>query len=232
MIYYCTDCQLAKEISDNDIATNKIKIPEVCPNCQSVNVILTKEGGINWKTICWWIFGAPILGVLPFEGIAFSFGEGNAGYDIFMFMAIVGWILVGLSPKFIKNKINEKRYKEVNSALKLNDYNTAEQKLTDILSLNAYDTKAYFERGKIRYKNKQIELATDDFVNMTLLEPSNMEYAYYRTTIFMSYMDNLWHINDHGDIIGPTDYGVKNWVRRTINNTPDVYTIECSKFKI
>ena len=48
----------------------------------------------------------------------------------------------------------------------------------------------------------------------------------------MSYMDNLWHINDHGDIIGPTDSGVKNWVRRTINNTPDVYTIECSKFKI
>ena len=50
--------------------------------------------------------------------------------------------------------------------------------------------------------------------------------------IFMSYMDNLWHINDHGDIIGPTDSGVKNWVRCTINNTPDVYTIECSKFKI
>lgn len=190
MIYYCTDCQFAKEIDDNEVATNKIKLPEICPNCHSVNVILSKEGGVNWKTICWWIFGATALGALPFEMIAESIGEGNSGYDFFMFMALAGFVIVGLSPKFIKKKINETRYAEVRNALNSNDYKTAEQKLTDILSLNAYDTKAYFERGKIRYKNKQIELAKDDFVNTTLLEPSNMEYAYYRATIFMSYMDD------------------------------------------
>lgn len=190
MIYYCTDCQFAKEVNDNEIATNKIKVPEVCPNCQSVNVILSKEGGPNWKTICWWIFGATMLGAFPFEMIADSIGEGNSGYDFFMFMAVAGFFIVGLSPKFIKKKINENRYAEVRNALNSNDYKTAEQKLTNVLSLNAYDARAYFERGQIRYKNKQIELAKDDFVNATLLEPSNMEYAYHRATIFMTYMDD------------------------------------------
>lgn len=189
MIYYCTDCQFAKEISDNDIVNDKIKLPEVCPNCQSVNVILSKESGVNWKVICWWIFGAPMLGLIPFETIAESVGSDNIAYDFFMLMGIVGWVLVGLSPKFIKKKINENHYADFNNALKASDYKTAEQKLTDILSWNAYDTNAYFERGKIRYKNKQIEQATDDFVKITLIEPSNMEYAYYRTIIFMSYMD-------------------------------------------
>lgn len=189
MIYYCTDCQFAKEVNDSEIVTNKIRVPEICPNCQSVNVILSKEGGPNWKTICWWLFGAPLCMLLVIT-IAVSFDEGSGAYDLFMFLSLATYPIAGLAPKFIKKKIDENCFNEAKSVLNSNDYKMVEQKLTNVLSLNAYDARAYFERGKIRYKNKQIDLAKDDFVNATLLEPSNMEYAYHRATIFMSYMDD------------------------------------------
>ena len=48
--------------------------------------------------------------------------------------------------------------------------------------------------------------------------------------IFMSYMENMYHISQNGKIVQPTDDGCKNWKHSAIYGM-NVYNIECSKLE-
>lgn len=190
MIYYCSDCGNAVEVNMKDAASGRIKLSEICPKCESLNVSLQNGTNMyNWKTICWWVFIAPVFGVIPFEAIASCFSEGSAGYDFFMLLALAGWIIVGLSPKYIRNSLNKNRYEEVDAFLRNKDYINAEKRLSDIINSNPNDANAYAKRGEIRLELKKIEPATNDFILSTLIEPSNIDFAFFRAKVFMYYMD-------------------------------------------
>lgn len=199
MIYYCYDCEYAEEIDDKDVASGKIQLSEICPRCNSINVSLREDSSQNiGKTLAWWLLVAPfitfVITIVPL-GLASIFENKNdVLYDLLMFISVivylVSYIYAGMAPKIYKKKMRTEKYTQAMQALELKDYKTAEQNFTDILKAEPRESEIYLERGKVRLLNNQLPLATSDFTIATLLQPNNVEYAYYRATIFMSYMDD------------------------------------------
>lgn len=199
MIYYCSDCEYAEEIDNKDIASGKIQLSEICPKCNSVNVSLREDSSTNiGKAVAWWLLVAPCITmaitIIPL-GLALTFENKNDFlYNLLMSVSIivylVSYIYAGLAPKIYKKKKITDKYIQAKQALESNDYKVAEQNFSDILNINPRETEIYLERGKIRLLSNQLPLATNDFTTATLLQPNNVECAYYRATIFMHYMDD------------------------------------------
>ncbi len=181
MLYYCNDCNYAQELNNQDIIWGSTKLPEACPNCGSANVCITKD--TNYVlVILWWIIIAP-----PFAALSTALEGTN---EFFAFITLIMYIAVGISPKFVKKKICNALLNKIKEQFKNEDYTKAEKLYAGILIIDAYYAPAYIERGKIRLRNKKTDLTSADFTIATLLEPNNLDYFYYRTTLYMEYMDD------------------------------------------